>query len=98
MKPKLETHVNRKALSLLGSKITNLPVVTAIPRKYRGYIREKAIERARTRILIAGSDPMQFNQEDLEIVVREEEDKIKGSIREKGLLAVLAFFGLNFFA
>ena len=97
MKPRLETQVNKKALSILGNKISNLPVVTAIPRKYRGYIREKAIDSARTRILIAGSDPMQFSQEDLEIVVREEEDKIKRSIREKGLLAVLAFFGLNFF-
>lgn len=82
----------------LTTRVKNLPVVTAIPRKYRSTIREKAIERARTRIIIAGSDPIQFSQEDLEVVVREEEDKIKSSIREKGLLAVLAFFGLNFFS
>jgi len=81
----------------LTTRVKNLPVVTAIPRKYRSFIREKAIERARTRIIVAGSDPRKFSQEDLEIVVREEEDKIKGSIKEKGLLAVLAFFGLNFF-
>jgi hypothetical protein len=29
--------------------------------------------------------------------VREEEDKIKSSIKEKGLLAVLALLGLNLF-
>ncbi|NNC98985.1 MAG: hypothetical protein HKN85_02265 [Gammaproteobacteria bacterium] len=75
----------------------NLPVVATVPRKYRSYIREKAIDRARTRIIIAGSNPMQFSQEDLEVVVREEEDKIKSSIKEKGLLAVLALFGLNLF-
>ena len=81
----------------LTTRVKNLPVVTAVPRKYRSAIREKAIDRARTRIIIAGSDPIQFSQEDLEVVVREEEDKIKGSIREKGLLAVLAILGLNFF-
>ena len=69
----------------------------AIPRKYRSVIRNKAIDRARTRIIVAGSDPRTFSQEDLEIVVKEEEDKIKSSIREKGLLAVLALLGLNFF-
>ena len=78
-------------------KMKSLAVVTDVPSKYRGYIREKAIDRARTRIIVAGGDPMKFSQDDLEVVVREEEDKIKSSIREKGLLAVLAFFGINFF-
>jgi len=71
--------------------------LSAIPRKYRSVIRNKAIDRARTRIIVAGSDPRSFSQEDLEIVVKEEEDKIKSSIREKGLLAVLALLGLNLF-
>ena len=79
------------------TKIRNLAVMKAVPNRYRSYIRDKAIDRARTRIIIAGSDPVQFSQEDLEVVVREEEDKIKSSIREKGLLAVLAFFGLHIF-
>ena len=78
----------------LSTRLRNLPAVTAIPRKYRSVIRDKAIDRARTRIIIAGRDPRQFN---LEVVVREEEDNIKTSIKEKGLFAVLAFFGLNFF-
>jgi hypothetical protein len=68
-----------------------------VPQKYRIVVREKAIARARTRIIVAGSDPRDISPQDLEIVVREEEDKIKGSIREKGLLAVLAMLGLNFF-
>jgi len=46
---------------------------------------------------VAGNDPRNFNSEDLEVVVKEEEDKIKQSIKEKGLLAVLAMLGLNFF-
>ncbi|MBX2846946.1 MAG: hypothetical protein KTR16_01400 [Acidiferrobacterales bacterium] len=75
----------------------NLPVIGAVPNKYRSFIREKAISRARTRIIVAGGDPAKFNADDLEVVVREEEDKIKGSIKQKGLLAVLALLGLNLF-
>jgi len=71
--------------------------LNAIPKKYKSFIRNKAIDKARTRIIVAGNDPRKFNQEDLEIVVKEEEDKIKQSIKEKGLLAVLAMLGLNFF-
>ncbi len=79
------------------SKTLTVPYIGAIPKKYRRYIREKAIDRARTRIIVAGNDPRKMNQQDLEVVVKEEEDKIKGSIKEKGLLAVLALLGLNFF-
>lgn len=68
-----------------------------IPNKYKAFIREKAIDRARTRIIVAGNDPRDFDQEDLEIVVKEEEDKIKQAIKEKGFLAILAALGLNFF-
>jgi len=75
----------------------NIPYLSAIPRKYRRIIRDKAIERARTRIVVAGGDPADFSQQDLEIVVKEEEDKLKSSVREKGLLVVLAMLGLNFF-
>lgn len=71
--------------------------ISYIPDKYRQLLRDKAIARARTRIVIAGRDPEQFAEEDLEVVVREEEDKIRGEIRDKGLLAVLALLGLNFF-
>lgn len=71
--------------------------VNYIPDKYRSFIREKAIQAAKTRIIIAGRSPEDFEPEDLEIVVREEEDKIRTSFKEKGLLAMLALFGLNFF-
>jgi len=74
------------------------PSLNAIPRKYQRIIRNKAIERARTRIVVAGGNPADFSQQDLEIVVKEEEDKLKSSVREKGLLAVLALFGINFFS
>jgi site-specific recombinase XerD len=66
-------------------------------KKYESLIREKAISRAQTRILIAGRKAEDFSEDELEVIVKEEEDKIKGSIRDKGLLAVLAAFGLNWF-
>ena len=81
----------------LSTQLKKLNVVTTVPQKYRGYIRGKAISRARTRIIIAGGNPALFGQDDLEVVVREEEDKIKNSIKEKGLLAILALLGLNVF-
>lgn len=63
----------------------------------REKLREKAISRAETRIIVAGRRPEDLSQEDLEIVVKEEEDKIKAELKEKGLLAVLALLGLNLF-
>lgn len=81
----------------IQSKSLTVPYIGAIPNKYRSFVREKAIDRARTRIIVAGNDPKSMSQQDLEVVVKEEEDKIKSSIREKGLLAVLALLGLNFF-
>ena len=79
------------------SKSLRVPYIGTIPRKYRSFVREKAIDRARTRIIVAGNDPRKMSQEDLEVVVKEEEDKIKSSIKERGLLAVLALLGLNLF-
>jgi len=79
------------------SKSLSVPIIGAIPNKYRRFVREKAIDRARTRIIVAGNDPRKMSPQDLEVVVREEEDKIKSSIKERGLLAVLALLGLNLF-
>jgi len=73
-----------------------LPIISSIPKKYRNIIREKAINRARTRIIVAGGDPATFSADDLEVVVREEEDNIKSAIKQRGLLAVLALFGVHF--
>lgn len=74
-----------------------MAVLSKISKKYRSVIREKAISRAQTRIIVAGRRPEDMSADDLEIVVKEEEDKIKSEIKEKGFLAVLALLGLNFF-
>lgn len=58
-------------------------------------IREKAISRSETRILLAGRKVEEFSEDELEVIVREEEDKIHSSIRNKSLLAALAVLGLG---
>ena len=73
----------------------NIPVIGVIPRKYQSVVREKAISRARTRIIVAGGDTAKLSQDDLEVVVREEEEKIKDWFKEKGILALLALLGLS---
>ena len=86
-----------KTASVLDTAMKPVSYIGGIPSKYRAYIREKAIDRARTRIVIAGNHPSKLSPQDLEIIVKEEEDKIKGAIKERGLFAVLALLGLNFF-
>ena len=70
---------------------------STLSKKLKGAIREKAISRAKTRIVIAQKRPEEFTPEELEVIVQEEEAQIYSNIREKGLLAVLAVLGLNFF-
>ena len=69
--------------------------LTSIPSQYRQRVRDKAIDRATTRLAMVNSDPSLMSPKELEILVKEEEDKIKSSIREKGLLAALALLGIN---
>lgn len=63
--------------------------------RVREKIRDKAISRAETRILIAGKKAEDFSEEELEIIVREEEANIYSSIKSKGLLAALTVLGLS---
>ena len=69
--------------------------LTTLPSQYRQRIRDKAIDRARTRLAMVNSDPASMSPQELEILVKEEEDKIKSSMREKGVLAALALLGIN---
>ena len=64
---------------------------------YKSAIRDKAISRAQTRILLAGRQSSEFSEEELEVIVKEEEDKLYNTIKEKGLLAALALLGINLF-
>ena len=71
--------------------------LTLVHGKIKTAIREKAISRAKTRIVIAQKDPSQFTPEELEVIVQEEEAAIYSGIKEKGLFAILAVLGINIF-
>lgn len=65
--------------------------------KVKQAIRDKAIARAKTRIVLAQKQPDDFTPEELEVIVQEEEAAIYSGIKEKGLLAILAVLGINIF-
>ena len=66
-----------------------------LKRKVEIRVREKAIKKAETRIMLAGKTPSDFNEAQLESLVKEEEDKIYGSANEKGLLVLASLLGLS---
>jgi len=63
--------------------------------KYRSRIREKAILQAKSRIVLAGRQIKDFSEDELEIIVFEEEEKIKSRLRQSGLIAILITLGLS---
>ena len=65
--------------------------------KFKQAIRDKAIQRAETRIILAKKKPQDFTSDELEVIVQEEEAKIYSTIKEKGVLAVLAVLGIGIF-
>lgn len=68
-----------------------------LSKKVKTAIREKAISRAKTRIVLAQKQPEDFSPDELEVIVQEEEAAIYSGIKEKGLLAILAVLGINIF-
>jgi hypothetical protein len=77
--------------------MVTMDIFNSLPQKISRRLREKAIARAETRILLAGRKPADFSHDELEIVVQEEEGKVKSEIKEKGVLALLALLGLSWF-
>jgi len=71
--------------------------VASVRRRFAGRIRDKAIERARTRIYLHGRRPEDYEPEVLEVIVKEEEEKIISEYKSRGILGLLAALGLSFF-
>jgi len=63
-------------------------------RKYGGTIREKAIARAKARIALSQRSPSELSETELEIIVKEEEDKIRQLIYGSGVAAVMLLLGI----
>ena len=62
--------------------------------KYRRVIREKAIEQAKVEIALAGKEVSDYNAEQLEIIVKAQEDKIIQKYRNSTLVIFLLALGI----
>ena len=63
--------------------------------KYKGKLREKAINAAKSRIILAGNRVEDFDEDELETIVYEEEDKIIKNLKAGSLVALLVVLGIN---
>jgi hypothetical protein len=58
-------------------------------------IREKAIKEVKVKIAMANKSIDDFERDELEVLVKEEEQKIKARYKDNGVLLLLAYLGLN---
>lgn len=66
----------------------------SILEKYRSVIREKAIEAAKVEIALAGKEVADYTEDQLEIIVKSQEDKIVQRYRNSTLVVLLLALGL----
>ena len=64
---------------------------------YRSRIREKAIKNAKVQIALAGKEVGDYTEDQLEIIVQAEEEKLVGKLKQSGLAVVLVGLGLGWF-
>ena len=77
----------------LTRSITKLP--ESLQKRVRLKLREKAILRARARLVESRVDIESLSDEELEVLVADEEDKLLDEYKSRGLLALLALLGLS---
>lgn len=58
-------------------------------------LREKAIMRTRARLIENRVDIDELSDEELEVIIRDEEDKLLDEYKTKGLIALLALLGIS---
>ncbi len=75
------------------NKVTQLK--DSILDKYRSKIRERAITQAKARIALSSKPLEDFTEEELEIIVRDEEEKVKSTLKQSGVVALLITLGLS---
>ncbi|WP_292655858.1 hypothetical protein [Nitratifractor sp.] len=75
--------------------------VSYLPRKTRDKfferLRERAILRTRARLVESGVDIRNLSDEELEVIIADEEDKLIGEYKSRGLIALLALLGISWF-
>jgi hypothetical protein len=62
--------------------------------KYRSVIREKAIAAAKVEIALAGKEVSDYTADQLEIIVKDQEDKIVTKYRNSTLVVFLLALGI----
>ena len=65
--------------------------------QYRMKIREKAISNAKASIALMGKRVEDYDQDQLEIIVQKEEEKIIQRYRNSALYGLLAALGIGYF-
>ncbi len=73
--------------------IKNLPARTRD--KFYLRLREKAILRTRGRLVESRVDIESLSDEELEIIITDEEDKLIGEYKSRGIIALLALLGIS---
>lgn len=64
---------------------------------HRARLREKAISNAKASIALVGNKVSDYDEDQLEIIVQKEEDKIMEKYKNSAVFGVLALFGIGFF-
>jgi len=68
----------------------------SLSERVRLKVRKKAFSNAQSRIIASGGNIDQLSADDLEVLVKEEEDKIISAYKDKGIVFLLALIGLDF--
>ncbi len=65
--------------------------------RQRQRIREKAISNAKVLIALHGKTIEDYNEEQLEVIVQKEEEKVIQGLKNSALYGVLVLLGLGYF-
>lgn len=80
-------------LKAMSNRISDLK--DGLLTKYKSRLREKAINAANSRIILAGNRVEDFDEDELETIVYEEEDKIIQNLKAGSLVALLVVLGIS---
>lgn len=70
-------------------------VKDSLVERFRSKIRERAITQAKARIALSEKKLADFTEDELEIIVKDEEEKVKRSLKQSAVVALLITLGLS---
>ena len=65
--------------------------------KFYERLRDRAILRTKARLIESNVDIKKLSDEELEIIIQDEEDRLLSEYKNRGLVALLALLGLSIF-